>query len=966
MPKVARHLHLVTGVGQIRTGQWHGSEMLIVPVTALMEGVLHAVNAPSAEFVPYSSLIVAPQGWNGRPIVLDHPAENGRQISANDPRVLEAKSFGTVFNTSLRDRKLLMEAWINTERAARVAPRVLARIRAGEMVEVSVGVFVTAEAREGEFQGKTFHAIWRDIIPDHLAFLSEGDTGACSIAMGCGAPRAAKAYVFEGEEIELIDVPEASDAEIHALRAAGGPGSGITGHTTPQGEAVAKAHDAAAQAHRSAATAHRAAAKSTRRGENFYDSEAGTSAANTTNSALEKTQTATEAHEAAFGDSQASDNNPDHYAEAQSHADDAVYKETHTSAADTHDRAAAAHEKAAAAIRSGKTVRNAGGPGSGPHPGTHVVVEHTPAGIIQHGQPMSKKEAHKKGMQLRREGHANTYVFPKDSKWNPSATEVKSVTRSAGAFEENAQVLIPGQSVQVNLPGNIYHNQPGKIRSGFGDLYSVVSPNGQHMGTYPTASLRVTDEPRNAGGPGSGWFGDHGSGKGNKDFASAAGAHDVAARAHAYARDNVTSENTAKAVELSKAADRLTRDAGDHSTVKSSNAALKQANKSLLPDRSTASAPGLNSKNEHQHAQIHHSHVRDELLRKAGLPTPKPEPMYATKTYDPGQGSMPRNAGGPGSGITGHTTEHSAGSAEHAASGLPNHEVITHQKPLTDLGKTSQRISVESKFVLGKGSKRSPVLLAKKAELQAKGWNVEHGTKGGNKNTWFHSPAGHTPEQAHAEFNAAGKTRSAVSQRFHSIISDIRSAKRIDRIQDAAEAIRAAGDVPGHEFHGNQYSHGGGGIGAEVHGGYDPYVAYTKMYLSQANHDKPPSASQSAKLQAAFEVIAKTLRDPEVGPAMVEALQGLHPRDIETRLDEFARGEPRAVPGGAGEPLPQHQQLPRAAAATPEALTSAAKELQKLLADPATADFVQQLLAGVAKAGSWQAFVDSLPKGGAA
>ena len=90
-------------------------------------------------------------------------------------------------------------------------------------------------------------------------------------------------------------------------------------------------------------------------------------------------------------------------------------------------------------------------------------------------------------------------------------------------------------------------------------------------------------------------------------------------------------------------------------------------------------------------------------------------------------------------------------------SGLPGHEEVEKTKTVTDGGKSFHTISVRSKFLLGKGSKRSQELLAKKAHLEKAGWTVDHGTKGGDKHTRFNSPWGHSADQAQKEFDAAGQ-----------------------------------------------------------------------------------------------------------------------------------------------------------------------------------------------------------------
>lgn len=193
---VPRQLQLVGATGAIRTAAYNNRDHLVVPAVALMQGVIWPVNAQTPEFVPLSVLRQAPQGWNGRPCVGDHPARGRALISANEPAVLEAESFGQIFNTRIVDDRLVVEAWLDPEKAMRVgkaAVRVLERVRAGEPVEVSVGAFVTVEMVDGQYQGKAFKAKWTSLVPDHLALLPEGTRGACSVAMGCGMPRAAKA-----------------------------------------------------------------------------------------------------------------------------------------------------------------------------------------------------------------------------------------------------------------------------------------------------------------------------------------------------------------------------------------------------------------------------------------------------------------------------------------------------------------------------------------------------------------------------------------------------------------------------------------------------------------------------------------------------------------------------------------------------------------------------------------------------
>lgn len=209
-PKAAeiRHLHLVGATGAIRTADYDGRKHIVVPVVALVEGVIWASNAETPEFVGAEELAESPQQWNGRGCFAGHPRVDGVQVSANTPRVLE-QSFGFIFNTAsseriIETRRLELEAWLDPAKAKLVgedAEAIIRRLEADERVEVSVGAFVEVPPVDGVFKGAEYHGAWRSIVSDHLAFLESGATGACSVAAGCGAPRTAVRHLVTAEGI---------------------------------------------------------------------------------------------------------------------------------------------------------------------------------------------------------------------------------------------------------------------------------------------------------------------------------------------------------------------------------------------------------------------------------------------------------------------------------------------------------------------------------------------------------------------------------------------------------------------------------------------------------------------------------------------------------------------------------------------------------------------------------------------
>lgn len=223
MTDQSRHFHLRCA-GQPRIAMLDNREHLVVPVIALMEGVIRAVNADEPEFVPAEVLAAAAHTFNGRPLVVRHPTKDGKQISANDPGVMERQGFGRIFGASAAGGKMPLEAWVDPTRLEALNEHaLLADIRAGKPIEVSVGGFVQTKASVGNYKGKDYKARWATLIGDHLAFLP-GQRGACSIEMGCGAHRsageAAVVYEIEGEELKALSNPEG-----HNQYTGGGGGS---------------------------------------------------------------------------------------------------------------------------------------------------------------------------------------------------------------------------------------------------------------------------------------------------------------------------------------------------------------------------------------------------------------------------------------------------------------------------------------------------------------------------------------------------------------------------------------------------------------------------------------------------------------------------------------------------------------------------------------------------------------------
>lgn len=175
-----------------RREQFNGREHLVIPIIALVEGVLTSGNSSRPELALSEEFGKSPSGWDGRPVVVNHPEMHGQHVSANSPKVLESEQIGQLFNTVLVDKKLKTEAWIDLDKVKALNGEIsetVDRLLAGEKVEVSTGLFTDTEDHQGIHEGAKFEGIWRNVVPDHLAILTEGSVGACSVADGCGANR---------------------------------------------------------------------------------------------------------------------------------------------------------------------------------------------------------------------------------------------------------------------------------------------------------------------------------------------------------------------------------------------------------------------------------------------------------------------------------------------------------------------------------------------------------------------------------------------------------------------------------------------------------------------------------------------------------------------------------------------------------------------------------------------------------
>lgn len=174
----------------LRTATLHNKPYIVVPiVSAVGDEVWWPANSEVPELVPAEVLQASYWSRNNRPIVAGHPRVDGEYVSANSPDILERYSYGHLFAAQYENKKVKVEAWFDKNRANEVGPaatNIIARLEAGEQIEVSEGNFVVAVDEQGHVNGKEYKSKWVSAICDHLATVDEG---ACSNKMGCGGPR---------------------------------------------------------------------------------------------------------------------------------------------------------------------------------------------------------------------------------------------------------------------------------------------------------------------------------------------------------------------------------------------------------------------------------------------------------------------------------------------------------------------------------------------------------------------------------------------------------------------------------------------------------------------------------------------------------------------------------------------------------------------------------------------------------
>lgn len=130
------------------------------------------------------------------PLVYLHPQRGREYVSVHDKHDAHTgKILGYIDNIRFEGTKLVGQAHMSmklVEKAGEDAILQASRIKAKNLVEVSLGHSAVVLPVSGKFKGKSFYGVHMSPMLDHLAILGPGQRGACGVKQsegGCGAPR---------------------------------------------------------------------------------------------------------------------------------------------------------------------------------------------------------------------------------------------------------------------------------------------------------------------------------------------------------------------------------------------------------------------------------------------------------------------------------------------------------------------------------------------------------------------------------------------------------------------------------------------------------------------------------------------------------------------------------------------------------------------------------------------------------
>lgn len=159
-----------------------GKSYLVVPGVPVQEQVMNTYFLPSDE--------IRPEDWEGTPIALRHPQLNNGSVQVPEPDV---PIIGYVTNVSMdpSKKRMLADYYFDEEVTTKYPEGqvILTTIKNGGMVETSTAYWADEDYTPGNFGGRDYKSIHRNLRRDHIAVFPGDQLGACSIQDGCGVNR---------------------------------------------------------------------------------------------------------------------------------------------------------------------------------------------------------------------------------------------------------------------------------------------------------------------------------------------------------------------------------------------------------------------------------------------------------------------------------------------------------------------------------------------------------------------------------------------------------------------------------------------------------------------------------------------------------------------------------------------------------------------------------------------------------
>jgi hypothetical protein len=170
----------------VREATENGKHYLVVPAVMILEGV-HIPMQGTRTYYPPEAIADLAAISNGAPVVVNHPVNSeGQPVSARNSIVIHRSGVGEVRNAKVEDGKAKSELWIEVSKANALIPETVARMKEGQPVEVSTGIFCVVEEATGVWNGEEYtEKVVKITALDHLAILPDA-IGACSWSDGCG------------------------------------------------------------------------------------------------------------------------------------------------------------------------------------------------------------------------------------------------------------------------------------------------------------------------------------------------------------------------------------------------------------------------------------------------------------------------------------------------------------------------------------------------------------------------------------------------------------------------------------------------------------------------------------------------------------------------------------------------------------------------------------------------------------